>query len=99
MTLDIEANKCLTRRGDAFIGTGLSMWDLLHSDTVTPAWLVHFGLPIGNSPVHQMHFVGEGRLFMRQFDDVANNYQFWGGLRMKFWYVAADLQVGLNRRT
>lgn len=84
VTLDVEANKYLTRRGGAFVGTGLSMWDLFHSDTVTPSWLVHFGLPIGNSPVHQMHFVGEGRLFMRQFDDVANNYQFWGGLRMKF---------------
>ncbi len=84
VTLDVEANKYLTRRGGAFIGTGVSMWDLFHSDTVTPAWLVHFGLPIGNSPVHQMHFVGEGRLFMRQLDDVSNNYQFWGGLRMKF---------------
>lgn len=84
VTLDVEANKYLTRRGGAFVGGGLSMWDLFHSDTVTPSALVHFGLPINNSAVHQMHFVGEGRWLLREAGDLANNYQFWGGLRMKF---------------
>lgn len=84
VTLDVEANKYLNRRGGAFIGTGLSMWDLFHTDTITPSALVHFGLPIGNHPVHQTHFVGEGRLFLRNADDVPNNYQFWGGLRVNF---------------
>lgn len=84
VTLDVEANKYLTRRGGAFVGGGLSMWDLFHSDTVTPSALVHFGLPIGANPVHQLHFVGEGRWLLREAGDLANNYQFWGGLRMKF---------------
>ena len=82
--LDVEANKYLTRRGGAFVGGGLSMWDLFHSDTVTPSALVHFGLPLGNHPVHQTHFVGEGRWLLREAGDIANNYQFWGGVRVKF---------------
>jgi hypothetical protein len=28
--------------------------------------------------------VGSGRLFLDQLDDIANNYQFWGGFRYIF---------------
>lgn len=81
-TLDVEANKYLSN--GMFLGTGISMWDLFHSDTIEPSLLTHFGIPLGQHPTHPIYFVGEGRLFFRQLDDVANNYQFWGGLRVHF---------------
>ena len=80
--VDFEANKYLT--GGSFVGTGLSLWDITRSDTVTPALLLHFGVPLGNHPKHPVYFLGEGRLFLRQIDDVRNNYQFWGGVRVHF---------------
>lgn len=82
VTLDVEANKYL--KNGMFLGTGVSMWDLFHSDSFEPALLTHFGVPLGTHPTHPIYFVGEGRLFFRQLDDVANNYQFWGGLRVHF---------------
>jgi hypothetical protein len=42
--IDGEVNRYL---GAGFIGTGLSLWDLNHSDTFTPAWLFHFGVRWG----------------------------------------------------
>jgi hypothetical protein len=80
--IDVEANKYLS--GGSYIGTGFSLWDITHSDTFTPAWMVHFGVPLGNHPAHQVYFVGEGRLFFDNLDDVSNNYQFWGGVRIRF---------------
>ena len=77
--LDVEANKYLS--GGSFIGTGLSLWDLTHSDTFTPAWLLHFGVPLGQ---RRVYFVGEGRLFFDEIDDVGNNYQLWAGIRAHF---------------
>ena len=80
--IDAEVNKYLP--GGAFIGTGVTLWDLTRSDTFTPGWLVHFGLPLAKNPRFPVFFIGEGRLFFDHIDDVANNYQFWGGLRMQF---------------
>jgi hypothetical protein len=80
--VDIEANKFLGN--GVFVGTGLSLWDLTHSDTFTPAWLLHVGVPLGNHPKHQVYFMAEGRLFLREIDDVQNNYQVWGGVRVHF---------------
>ena len=77
--VDIEANKYLA--GGSFVGTGLSLWDITRSETWTPAWMFHFGVPFGASPVY---FLGEGRLFFDGIDDVSNNYNFWGGVRVKF---------------
>jgi hypothetical protein len=79
---DIEANKYL--KNDAFVGTGLSFWDLTRSETFTPAWLVHFGIPLGHHPTHPVYFIGEGRLFFDNIDSVDNNYNFWGGIRIHF---------------
>jgi hypothetical protein len=42
--VDLEANKYLG--GGSFIGTGISLWDITHSDTFTPAWMLHFGVPL-----------------------------------------------------
>ena len=78
---DVEANRYL---GRGFIGTGISFWDLTRSDTFTPAWLLHFGVPLSKSPRHPVFFIGEGRLFFDHIDDVSNNYQVWGGLRIQF---------------
>ena len=80
--VDVEANKYL--HGGSYIGTGISFWDLTHSDTFTPAWMLHFGVPLGNSPKHPVYLVGEGRLFFDNIDDVSNNYQVWGGVRIRF---------------
>ena len=80
--VDVEANKYL--RGGSFVGTGISFWDLSHSDTFTPAWMVHVGVPLGTHPSHPVYFVGEGRLFFNHMDDISNNYQFWAGVRVHF---------------
>jgi hypothetical protein len=77
--IDIEANKWLN--SGAFVGTGISFWDITHSDTFSPAWMLHFGVPLGSRKVH---FVGEGRMFFKELDDVDNNYNIWGGVRVRF---------------
>jgi hypothetical protein len=80
--VDVEVNKYLT--GGSFIGTGLSFWDLTRSDTFTPAWLLHFGLPLARNAKYPVFLVGEGRLFFDHIGDIRNNYQFWGGVRVQF---------------
>jgi hypothetical protein len=80
--VDAELNKYLS--GGSFLGTGLSLWDITRSDTFTPAWMLHFGIPLGNHPAHPVYFLGEGRLFFDHIDDASNNYQFWGGVRVHF---------------
>jgi hypothetical protein len=79
---EVEGNKYL--KNDAFVGTGLSFWDLTRSETFTPAWLVHFGIPIGHNPRRPVYFIAEGRLFFDNIDSVDNNYNFWGGIRIHF---------------
>jgi len=66
------------------IGTGLSLWDLTRSDTFTPAWLLHFGVPLNKDARVPVFFIGEGRLFFDHIDEASSNYQFWGGLRVHF---------------
>jgi len=79
--IDGEVNKYV---GAGFVGTGISLWDITRSDTFTPAWMIHFGVPLGTHPKHPVYFLGEGRLFFDNIDDVSNNYQFWGGVRVRF---------------
>jgi hypothetical protein len=79
---DVEANKYLAN--DAFIGTGLTFWDLTRSATFTPAWLLHFGIPLNHNSDRPVFFIGEGRLFFDNISSVDNNYNFWGGIRVKF---------------
>jgi hypothetical protein len=80
--VDAEVNKYLS--GGSFIGTGLSLWDLTRGDTFTPAWLLHFGLPLTKNANHPVFFIGEGRLFFDHIGDVRNNYLLWGGVRVHF---------------
>lgn len=79
--LDVEANKYASN--GVFVGTGLSLWDLTRKDTFTPAWMLHFGVPLGKHKV-QPYFLTEGRIFLDNADDVRNNYQFWAGVRLHF---------------
>jgi hypothetical protein len=80
--VDVEANRYLAN--GVFVGTGLSLWDVTRSDSFGPAWLLHVGVPLGNESLHKVYIVGEGRLFLNRLDDVGNNYQFWGGVRIDF---------------
>lgn len=77
--VDVELNKYL---GRGFIGTGLSAWDITDGDTITPAVLLQFGVPLTAS--NRVYFVGQGRLFLDHADDVQNNYLVWGGVRVRF---------------
>ena len=81
---EVEANYTYTN--GAYIGAGVGVWDFNHSDTVTGSLLAHFGVPVArdSAGAPTLYFIGEGRLFMDSFDDIANNYQFWGGIRYIF---------------
>ena len=78
--VDAEVNKYLA--GGSFVGTGLSLWDLTRGDTFTPAWLLHFGLPLAKNAKYPVFFIGEGRLFFDHIGDIKNNYLLWGGIRV-----------------
>ncbi len=80
--IDIEANKYL--QNGMFVGTGISFWDLTRSETFTPAWLVHFGIPLNKGAHVPVYFMGEGRLFFDNIDSIDNNYSVWGGVRIMF---------------
>lgn len=79
---DAEIRRELTK---GFVGAGLGVWDFNHGDWVSPNVLVDFGILMKEySNTNKLYFTGEGRLFMNRMDDIANNYQFWGGLRYIF---------------
>lgn len=76
---DVAVNGLFDR---GFIGGGLSFWDLNLDDTRTVAALIHGGINLTKTETWQ--FIVEGRLPLDQFDDIENNYQFWGGIRYRF---------------
>lgn len=79
---DAEIRRELTK---GFIGVGGGVWDFNHGDWVAPNVLVDFGVLLKEySNSNKLYFTGEGRLFPGQTDGLANNYQFWGGLRYIF---------------
>lgn len=80
--IDVEANRHFAN--DVFVGFGLSAWDITRSDTFTPAALVHVGVPLARGARFPVYFLVEGRLFFDGIDEIDNNYQFWGGLRVRF---------------
>lgn len=79
---EVEGNRYLA--GRSFVGVGFAMWDVTRSDTVTPALMAHVGVPLMPASHDALHLLIEGRLFFDNIDDVANNYQFWGGVRFRF---------------
>lgn len=79
---DAEIRRELTK---GFVGAGVGVWDFNHSDNVAPNVLLDFGILLKQyQNTNKLYFTGEGRMFMNQMDDLANNYQFWGGLRYIF---------------
>ncbi len=81
LLVEAEVNRWI---GRAFVGGGLGVWDLTRGDTVTPTAMVHFGLPLADQVRFPVYFLVEGRLFLDNADDIDNNYQFWGGIRVRF---------------
>jgi hypothetical protein len=78
---EVAANYWFTK---AFIGTGVGYWDFTHSDTDTPVWFFNAGRELTSTNTGKLLFVVDGRFFLKEFDDTANNYMFWGGLRYIF---------------
>ena len=79
---DLEVNKYLSR--GTFVGTGVSLWDLTRRDTFAPAWMLHVGVPLAKSSSMPVFLLIEGRVFFNAINDVRNNYQIWGGVRVHF---------------
>lgn len=46
--------------------------------------MVHLGLPVAPNARFPVYFLVEGRAFLDSLDDIGNNYQFWGGVRVRF---------------
>jgi hypothetical protein len=75
---DAAVNRLL-RRG--FFGGGVSWWDI-GKDSTGVGLLLQGGVDLTKDGKWQL--VGQTRVpFFNQFDDVDNNYQFWGGFRFK----------------
>jgi hypothetical protein len=70
----------------AYIGTGLTFWDLTHSDSVTLGWLGTVGVPLWTSDerLNQGLLSVEYRQFFDRMSDPDVNYQFWGGMKYLF---------------
>ena len=64
-----------------FVGGGVSFWDLTEEDTRAVALLVQLGFDL--APEQRWQLVVEGRIPFDRFDDIENNYQFWGGIRFR----------------
>jgi hypothetical protein len=79
---DAEIRRELTK---GFVGAGVGVWDFNHGDWITPNVLVDFGVLLKEySNTNKLYFTGEGRLFPGRDNGLANNYQFWGGVRYIF---------------
>lgn len=76
--VDAAAQRLL---GRGFIGGGLSAWDLTEEDTRSIGALIQGGIDLDQKGKFQ--FTVEGRLPFNTLDDVENNYQFWGGIRIR----------------
>jgi hypothetical protein len=81
---EVELN-VYTSNQKTYVGAGVGIWDVTHSDWVSPTVSVQFGQEMWNNAKHsKLYFVGEGRAFLKKTSDMSNNYQFWAGLR---WVV------------
>lgn len=74
---DVAVNRLFSK---GFVGAGVSAWDLTEKDTRTAALLVQGGVNLTQDG--RFVFTVEGRIPFDQFDEIDNNYQFWGGLRI-----------------
>jgi hypothetical protein len=75
---DAAVNKLLNR---GFFGGGVSWWDI-GKDSTGVGLLLQGGFDLDQNGKWQL--VGQTRVpFFNQFDNIENNYQFWGGIRFK----------------
>jgi hypothetical protein len=75
---DAAVNRLLSR---GFLGAGVSWWDI-GKDSTGVGLLLQGGFDLDQNGKWQ--FVGQVRApFFNQFDNIDNNYQFWGGLRFR----------------
>ena len=67
----------------AYVGTGVTVRDLTHSDSVTAGVLLTAGVPVWKSAARmdQLLFGVEYRYLYAPLSDPDVNYQFWGGLK------------------
>ena len=75
---DVAVNRLL---GKAFLGVGLSAWDLTESDTRSIALLLQGGFDLTKDGKWQV--VAQGRAPFSEMGDVENSYMVWGGLRFR----------------
>ena len=74
---DVAVNRIL---GKAFIGGGLSWWDIgKDSGGIGP--LIQGGVDLDKNGKWQL--VGQARAPFAEFDNIDNNYQLWGGIRFR----------------
>jgi len=83
---DAEIARRFPGAKNAYLGTGLTLWDLTHSDIVTLGWLGTGGVPIweNQQSKHQLILSAEWRQLFDRMSDPDVNYQFWGGLKYLF---------------
>jgi len=75
---DVAVNRVLT---NGFFGGGISWWDI-GKDSTGVGLLLQGGFDLDQNGKWQL--VGQARApFFNQFDNIENNYQFWGGLRFR----------------
>ncbi len=68
--------------GRAFVGGGVSAWDLTRSNgSRALALLLQTGVDLTSDGKWQL--VAQGRAPFTKMDDIDNNYQFWGGVRFR----------------
>jgi hypothetical protein len=67
--------------GGGFIGGGLTFWDIFEDDTRFVGLLLQGGFDLSDDGKWQL--VGQARAPFNKFDDLDNNYQFWGGIRFR----------------
>jgi len=76
--LDAAVNRLASR---GFFGAGVSWWDI-GKDSTGVGLLLQGGVDLSKDGKWQL--VGQTRVpFFNQFDNIDNNYQFWGGIRFK----------------
>ncbi len=76
---EVEANYFANKN---LFGAGIAVWDITHSDWVSPTFMVHYGRQLNqDSHGNKVFFLGEGRLFLNRLGDIQNNYQAWAGVR------------------
>jgi hypothetical protein len=75
---DAAVNRILSR---GFFGGGISWWDI-GKDSSGVGLLLQAGVDLDKNGKWQL--VGQTRVpFFNQFDNIENNYQFWGGVRFR----------------